>query len=851
MQKIRTWIILLFITLCAHSAYAQTTIRISGIVKDSLTEKPLANVSVYPISGTGGVITGADGHYTLEVRSSVTALHYRMTGYHLVTKEIKKDNGKTDLWMDAYLTPAYESLEDVVVSTKQEGKYSNKHNPAVELIRLVIAHKAENVIGAYPTATYEKYEKLCMYLDKFPRWISNAKMVEKFKFIFDNRDTSKVPGKELTPVFIEETVSQNYYRRQPEKTRSVITGQNKVDYGDFIDSRGLSAIFNRLYEDINVYDNQIVVFTKQFISPIADMGPTFYKYYIRDTITENDSSKFIRLYFMPRNPADLLFTGTLYITLDGHYAVQQLSMYTNRHMNLGVIRSFSVKQQFTKDTTDRYYLSNSDVIGDFGFTSGGSGMYGERSVTFTNFKTGQPIADSLFKGRSTDTRVDSIVLQAPSFWADHRPDTLTNAQASIYQIVDSLHGMKSYKRLMDYTNMFATGYKSFGPVEVGSIYTFLSYNPVEGYKPRFGGRTTTELSKTLYGDGYLAYGSIDKQWKYYGRFTYALNHKSIYTYPLHYISASYRHDTNIPGVSDEYIEDNILLSIKRGNNTRYLYNSIFRVDYLREFNNHFSYSLGFKYKKQAPAGSLYFISNQAIPDTISSLNTSEFSIAARWAPHEQFYQTEVSRTRINTRYPIMLFNYTRGIKGMFGSDYNYNRFSLSIYKRFYLSPFGYANVTLSAGAVTGRLPWPLLIVHSGNQGFAYSGSSFNTMNYLEFVSDHYVALAVDHSFKGFFLNKIPLIKKLKWREVIAGKILFGGAKSDNSPENSSSIYKFPTINNIETTYVLNGTPYIEGSVGIANIFKILRIDFVKRFTYLDHPYINTGWGFRFLIKPEL
>jgi hypothetical protein len=827
------------------SAGLAQTLQVSGTVRDSVTQSPLANVSVYAGRGSG-TRTDANGFYRLQLNNPPTSIRFLLTGYRTLTRPLGNNPVQH---IDAELSRLYTQLEDVTVSTRQTGKYSNKHNPAVELIRQVIAHKPQNEIGAYPTASYNQYEKLCMYLDKFPSWIANNKLLKQYRFVFDNKDTTKIPGKKLTPIYLEETFSRNYFRREPEKKNKVVLGEKKVDYGEFIDTRGISTILNRLYEDINIYDNHIVVFTRQFISPIAASGPVFYKYFIRDTLTENNQ-RFVRLFFMPRNPADLLFTGTLYITLDGRYAVTRLNMQTGKRINLGLVRSLLISQQFTQDSSMRYHLSYSNVMADYGLTRGGSGMFGERTVSITGFETGQPIADSLFK-KQPELYEQHIRSQPDSFWVLHRTDTLSHPEAKTYYNIDSLHRMKSYIRTTDYVNMFLVGYKSLGPAEIGPINSFLSYNPIEGYKPRLGGRTTTHLSTRYYLEGYGAYGLRDHQWKYFGRITYALNNKSVYTYPLHYIRASYRRDTNIPGTDDEYVEDNIFFSVKRGNNTRYLYNHIFRLDYLREFGDHISYNLGFKYKQQQPSGSLYFIKgNSNSMDTLSSLRTAELSLVLRWAPHEQFYQSKINRANITNRYPIFTLAYIRGVKGLMGGQYNYNNYNFNVFKRFYLAPFGYSDVSLSAGYVSGRLPWPLMIIHSGNQGFIYSGSSYNMMNYLEFVSDHYASLSVDHYFKGFFFNRVPLLRRMKLREVLAGKILFGGVRAENKPGGSSGQVLFPTTNNVVTTYTLDKQPYLEASAGITHIFKVLRVDLIRRFTYLSHPDI-TKWGLRASFNLEL
>ncbi|RFM27630.1 DUF5686 family protein [Deminuibacter soli] len=834
--------VLLFILL-SFTARAQQTITLAGAVRDSLSHLPLPNVTVY--IGSTGTRTDASGKYQLDVALPAT-VRFLLTGYKIVTIKFTRSNYNLHTVID--LPRSVSQLEDVTVSTRFTGRYSNKNNPAVELIRQVIAHKDQNDIGAYLTASFNKYEKLCMYLDKFPHWVERSKLLKKYRFVFDNKDTTKVPGKELTPVFIEEVASSNYYRRHPEKTKTIITGIKKLDYGEFIDTRGLSTIFNRLYEDINIYDNHIVLCTRQFTSPISDAGPAVYKYFIRDTIVDNNQ-RFVQLFFMPRNNADLLFSGTMYVTLDGNYAVQKINMQTGRHINLGVIRHLQVAQQFAKDTVGKYHLNYSNAIADFGLTPGGSGMYGERTVRMNNFVTDIPLDDSLFKGWSLPGYDTMQSVTDKNYWNNHRPDSLSTAEAATYRNIDSLRHLKSYYRALDYFTLATSGYKTFGPVEVGPVASFLSYNPVEGYKPRIGGRTNTHFSTRYYLDGYAAYGSRDHELKYFGRVSYALNNKSAYTYPLHLLRFSYRNDTNIPGVSDEYVEENLFLSIKSGINDRYLYNHIFRADYIHELGDHLSLAMGLKYREQQPGGSLTFVKqNYTHNDTISSLTTGEVSFQVRWAPHEQFYQTKIDRVTVNNRYPVLTLNFTQGIKGLMGGEYQYSNINMSIFKRFYVAPLGVSDVTVSGGYLTGRLPWPLLIIHSGNQGFAYSGSAFNKMNYLEFVSDHYVSVALDHAFKGFFFNKIPLLKKMKLRETLNAKILFGGLRNEN--KEPYSIYHFPLTDGKIQTYSLGSTPYVEAGAGISNIFKVLRLDAIRRFTYLDHPGVNK-WAIRALFHVEL
>jgi Family of unknown function (DUF5686)/CarboxypepD_reg-like domain len=832
------------LVLIGHYYGMAQTMTVTGLVRDSITHAPLANASVYFKNGGKGRRTDEAGKFSLQADRQYRDLVVSLVGYRPVTIHLK---GGTEQDLTVSLSQQYEQLGIVVVKNKRQ-KYRNKGNPAVELIREVIDHKDSNRMESYAFASYEKYEKLQLSLSRSPgKKVADNMLTHKYQFLFQNADTTKMEGKSLFPIYLEEKLSRNYYRKNPEKTKSVVTGERKVDYGEFVDMQGLSSFLNRLYQDFNVYDNNISVFTNQFLSPIADMGPNFYMYYIDDT-TVVDDQKLIRLSFRPRNPTDLLFRGTMWITLDGKYSIQKLRLLVSKSINFNFVREMKIDQDFERQPDGRYLLSKSDVIADFGITQRGGGVFGERLVSYKSFVTNRPIPDSLLKGSPLVTP-DDATQRSDSFWVAYRHDTLTTAESKVYGNVDSLKNMPSFRRLMDWGTLLLAGYKQAGPFELGPASTFYSFNPVEGFRLRFGGRTTTKLSTRFYSEAYGAYGFKDEKWKYFLSGTYSLNNKSVYSFPQNFVRASYQRDTKIPGQELQFVqEDNLLLSFKRGNNDKWLYNDIFRLQYLYENRNHLSYGFGLKYWKQTPAGSItYVLNNNGAPDTLQSITTGEASVEFRWAPHEQFFIGKLYRTPILNKYPIFSFRYIAGIKGLFGGQYNYHNFEVNAFKRFYLSYLGYTDVTIDGGYLLGKVPFPLADIHHANQTYAYQFNSYNLMNFLEFVSDHYVSVNVDHYFNGFFFNKIPLMKKLKWREVVEAKVLWGALRQENDPYRAPEQMKFPITNGITETYSLNGQPYIEAGFGIANIFKLVRLDFIKRFTYLDHPDI-AKWGIRFRTK---
>lgn len=841
MERIYTkaWMILLWGVVTGYGSNAQNS-ALHGSVKDSITRAPLVNASISIKGLSGGSRTNSEGKFRIATSRRKLEIFVTSIGYNPVSLHLDSVPPQE---LVISLSRRYSQLSGVTVLNKKQ-KYRNKDNPAVELIRQVIENKSKNRMAAYSYASYEKYEKLQLSVDKLSRKVTENKLLKPYHFMIENGDTTKLEGRTLSPVYLEETLSDVYYRKEPEKTKTVVLGKRKVDFGEFVDMQGVSSFLNRLYQDFDVYDNNISVFTNLFLSPIADGGPTFYMYYIEDTAIV-DGQKLVRLSFRPRNPNDLLFRGTMWITLDGNYAIQKLRLLVSKSINFNFVREMKIDQDFEKMPGGRWLLARSDVLGDFGINKSGTGIFGERTVSFKKFATGQPIPDSIFKGPPL-VMTDSSDSREDSFWVRSRHDTLTRAESKVYANVDSLVHMKSYRQLMDWGTLLLAGYKQAGPVELGPASTFYSFNPVEGFRLRFGGRTTTHLSTRYYSEAYAAYGFKDEKWKYFLSGTYSINNKSVYSFPQNFVRASFQKDTKIPGQDLQFVqEDNLLLSFKRGPNDKWLYNNIFRLLYVKENTNHFSYNFGFKYWEQSPAGSIAYVKSDINgTDSLPSLRTTEASVEFRWAPHEQFYIGKLYRTPIFNKYPILDFSYVAGIKGLFGSQYNYHNFDFNIFKRVYESQLGYTDVTGDFGYLAGKVPFALAYIHHANQTYAYQLQSYNMMNFLEFVSDHYATAYVDHYFNGFFFNKIPVLKRLKWREVIEAKVLFGGLRDENNPAKNPEAVKFPSTNGQLETFSLTRTPYIEGGFAIANIFKVVRIDFIKRFTYLDHPDI-AKYGIRF------
>ena len=844
----KSGLLLLFVFLSGSiTIYAQQLGRtvLKGVVVDSKTGDPLP-YSVIVIEGTPqGTSSDSEGWFSIYTNYSNITLRASCMGYK---PEFLKISGKSTNHITIKLTPSSTSLNEVVIKAERI-KYRNKDNPAVSLIDSVIAYKGKNRIENFDFLQYEKYDKVQFALSNISEKLKTSKILGKLRFVFDNIDTTRLPGREVLPMYIKETISDHYYRKSPKATNEIIKADKMVNFEGYLDKKGMTEYLKFLYQDIDIYNNNILFLTNQFLSPISNSAPTFYRYFIIDTL-KVENTKCIKLFFAPRNKTDMLFQGYLYITLDGTYAVRKVDMAVNSKINLNWVKDAKIVQEFENENNEGWVITKDELSMDFGITQKGLGIFGQRSISFKKYIINKPLADKEFTTISPE--IDSVQ-QPDVFWEQNRHQELSKSEKGVYTTIDSLKHIPSFMRTLNVLRILIASFHDFGPVEIGPMITFLSFNPTEGYKARLGGRTTPKFSKKIAVDGYVAYGFRDKKFKYNIGAEFSLSNRTVYEFPVRSIRINYQYDTKIPGQELYFVQDgNATLSIKRGVDDKLFYNKTFKVDYLHEFKSHFSYSLGYNFTRQFTGGTINFNKENYLSkvNSIPYLNISEAGLVLRYAPHEQFYRGKLYRASISNKYPILQLRYAVGSK-MLGNDYNYHNIQFNIYKRFYPSVIGYTTVYLEASKIFGKVPFPLLEMHNANQSYIYQSTTYNLMNFLEFVSDKYVSLFVDHCFNGFLFNKIPLINRLGLREIVTFKVLYGGLSKTNNPDLQPDLFKFPTdIAGNPTTFAFDKTPYIEASIGISNIFKFVRVDLVRRFTYLNNPNI-TKMGIRIRFKFDL
>ncbi len=821
----------IFMVSCLGSM-AQVTTRIRGSVIDIETNEPLPFVNVSFVGTTVGTTTDIEGNYTLESDRAKAELKASFVGYNDAVKPVSV--GKIQR-ISFQLTISHTEL-DVVTIEARRLRYTNRDNPAVELIRKVIDNKSKNRKEGLDFYEYEKYEKIELDLnnlsEKFVR-----KNKKTYPAIVNYLDTSALTGKAFIPLYLREISSKVYYRRHPQKEKEYRDGIKMVGFNQYIDEQGLSALIDKMFQSIDIYDNNIDVLTQKFVSPISSLATSTYKYYITDTL-DLGGSKVIKLAFLPLNPTALAFDGELYVVADSSYAVKKVRLQITKSTNLNFVDGLEIEQEFDHYDNAAWMLSVDRITIDFKFklfgTNNSNGLYGKRTVSYEDFIFNQEQDGKIFRGVNDVIEDKEAREKSEEFWAEARHMELTASEAGIYQMVKEVKDLPTFKKFMNIANLVLFGYRKIGPIDLGPVSTFYSFSEIEGLRTRLGFKTNDDFSKKVQFETYGAYGFKDEKWKYALIGTYFFS-KS----PRHGIELTRQVEIANPGERVDFVmEDNVFLSFKRSVNDKKIYHNKWWVVYFREFNS-FSFKSGLFKNEQTPAGILSFRPLNLASDAPfnEAISTAEVYLEARMAPNEQYYQGKQFRIPIINKSPIFKIRYTKGMKDVLGSDYSYDKLDFEFFKRTYMAPFGYGDLEIRGVKLWGQVPYPLLNMPRANQTFFYQPYSFNQMNFLEFVGDETLEFGYNHHFNGYLFGKLPFLKKAKLRATVGFKGLIGRLTDENNPINYPDILPGLPINarGSPVTFALSGDPYFEINFGVENVFKVLRIEIVKRLTQLDNP----------------
>ena len=845
-------LLLLLLLFCLPSSAQQ---QITGHVTDAETGEDIPYASVVYKGHNTAVVSDLNGVYTI-VRKLGWKLTFSAVGYQPVTVTI---NASTKNQMDMVLKPDKHQLAEVTVSAKK-GKYSRKNNPAVELMKKVIAAKKLTDLANHDFYRYDKYEKLTLAANDLTPSQLAKKPYSSTPWLLEHVETCPYNNKKILPISIDETVSEIAYRKNPQSKKTIIKGQQSSGINDLFQTGDiLNVVLKDVFTDVDLYDDQIRLLQYPFTSPIGKDAIAFYRFYIQDTVkVERDSC--IHLHFLPNNQMDFGFRGDLYILKDSTYHVRRCELTLPKQTSVNFVENLRIEQEFEQLDNGDWVLTRDDMITELEFAKFIQKAIVIRTTRHTGYSFDE-LPKRIFKGKRAEFREPDAGMRGKSFWDQYRQVELTKSEGSMNSFIQHIQNMKGFRYFMFGLNALIENSIETGDpnkFDISPVNTIISRNGIDGWRTRLSLQTTANLHKRLFASGYYAYGWGSHKHYYSGSLTYSFIDKLYmpWEYPKRTLKLESTYDISSP--SDRYLptdKDNFLVAFKWAGTNKMTICNRQKLSFEYESYSGLKYTLGLKAEEYEACGMMSFrrlnqprIDYEDLKPNNEFLRTTELHAELTYAPDETYINSKERRIAINNDKPSLTISHTFGFKNILGGEYTSNLTEVKIYKRFWLNSWGKIDLFLKGGIQWNQVPYMLLIHPIANQSFVIEEEMFNLINNMEFLNDRYGSMMLSWDLNGKFFNRVPLIKKLKWREYIGVNVLWGDLTAKNNPylaENAGSdkLMYFPVGCHIMDSQ----KPYVELVVGIHNIFKLIHVEYVRRLNYLDLPSAEK-WGIRYIFR---
>lgn len=765
---------------------------------------------------------------------------------------------KTPSHLKIVLKEDAHNLGEVVIKQKRE-HYSRKNNPAVELMKRVIAAKKRSHLENYDYYQYNKYQKITFSLNDIkPADLDSSKFFKKRAYVKDQIETSPYNGKLILPVSVDETVTQHIYRKDPKVEKDIIKGQRSEGVNNVLQTGEiLNTMLREVFTDVDIYDDHMRLLQYQFTSPIGETAISFYRFYIQDTVYV-DRDLCYHLEFIPNNQQDFGFRGELYVLADSSLHVKRCSFTLPKKSDVNFVHDMKITQEYTKLPNGEWALSADDMAAELKLL--GAEMLVTKATRYNDYAFDE-LPSKLFRGKAKTMHEADAMIRDDDFWAKYRTVELSHGESSMKAFIHRIEQSKNFKWILFGLRAFAENFVETGSMrtkskfDIGPVTTIISNNFVDNWRFRLSGRTTANLCNHFFWNGYYAYGTKSKNHYYGSEFTYSLNAKKNVPFEFPQRNIIFETGYDVMSPADKFLihnKDNMFMSFRTQKvDQMYFYNRQ-KLSFVYETDWGLSFHTSLKAESNEPTGDLAFIKmpgatlNPA-PDGneyVRKIRTTEAQIMLRYCPGQTFINTKQHRWPVNLDAPEFSLSHTTGVKNVLGGQYNLNFTEAKIYKRFWLGSWGYVDTHLDGGVQWNKVPFPLLIMPPVNITFLEWEGTFSMMKNMEFLTDRYAFASVAWDMNGKLLNRIPLIKKLKWREWFAIKGVWGHLTDKNNPyleknQGDGRLFKFP-----KNSHVMNDTPYWECVAGVHNIFKFFSVEYVRRLTYLNSNNIDK-WGIRF------
>ena len=793
-----------------------------------------------------GALSDADGHFSIARKVgeqlTITAVGYKPR--HI------KITAHTSRELKVTLIADSKQLQGIVVKAKRRHKYSRKDNPAVELMRRVIAAKKQTHLENHDYYQYDKYQKVTMAINNLTPDELEGSMFKKAPWLLDQVETCPYNNKLILPISVDETLTQHLYRKSPRDEKDIVLGQSTKGISKLIQTgEALNTIVKDLFKDINLYDDQIDLLQKRFPSPIGSTAISFYHFYIDDTVYVNQD-QCIRLQFMPANQQDFGFRGELYVLNDSSLHVKKCDMQLPANTGVNFVDAMKFQQEFTKLSNGEWALTTDNMIAELKLTDLLQRAIVIRTTGMTNYAFA-PIEDKQFKGKAKIIYDANAKMRDNEFWVAHRTTQLTKSEAGMDSFIKRMASTKHFKWVIFASKALIENFIETGSedkpskFDIGPVNTFISKNLVDGIRLRASARTTAKLNPHWFFEGYYAYGTKSRRSYYDAKVTYSFNKPEYQPIEFPVRTISFESTSDVESPSDKYLKhnkDNIFMTFRPVKVEQMYFVNRQKINFNWETDYGLATSLELRTESNRPTGKLVY--EKMDGTLVDKLRVSEVSLGFNYRPGQSYVNSKQKRMTVNLDAPEFNVKHTMGIKHFLGGDFNSNLTEVSIYKRFWLGSWGHIDTRVQGGAQWNKVPFQFLITPPVNTSYFEHQGTFNLMKGLEFLNDRYAQFNLAWDLEGKIFNRLPLIKKLKWREYVAFKGMWGHLTDKNNPylpqnANDTELYKFPV-----DTRVMTRDPYMEFVVGVHNIFKCLEVDYVRRLTYTNAPGISKS-GIRF------
>ena len=841
--KLRIYIMVVLLVALTQQMMAQQ--KISGRVID-VDGFAVPYASVQYRGHRIAVSSDGEGRFSIEKHEgwmlTVSALSYK-------TQTVKVDANTN--FLEIKLKDDSRRLSEVVVKSKR-GKYKRKDNPAVELMRRVIAAKKKTDLANHPYYRYDKYQKITLSLNDLSKEQLEGKFFSKRQYLLDQVEKSPYNGKLTLPVSVDETVSQHIYRKDPKSEKDIIKGQQTNGIGQVIQTGEiLSTTMKDVFTDVDIYDDYVRLLQYPFPSPIGRTAISFYHYYIEDTVyVERDLC--YHLQFIPANSQDFGFRGELYVTADSTLHVKKCNLYMPHNSDVNWVKDMKIEQEFTRLDNGEWVLSKDDMVAEMHASKVLQDLLVVRNTRLTDYSFDE-LPKVLFKGKAKVRHDIDAMNRDEAYWNKYRQVDLTKSESSMDSFIHRMENSKGFKWIILGVKALMENYVEIGSgpggkkskFDLGPINTYLSKNYVDGIRLRLAGRTMAALNPHFFWNGYAAYGTKSNDWYTGHVFTYSLNKKknSPFEFPMRNITFEVSRDIMSPSDDNlEHNKDNIFMTFRAATQDEMFLYHRQRLAFTYETDWGLRFNTGIRWQSNRTAGNLHYFTLDG--NEVKKIRMTDINVGINYNPGVTYVNTKQQRLPINLDSPEIGISHTMGFKGFMGGQYHSNITKVSIYKRQWLGSFGYLDFHAVGQAQWNKVPFPMLILPPVNLSYFESEASVSLMRDWEFLNDRQVFASLSWDMNGKLLNRIPLIKKLKWREYFAVKGVWGNLTDKNNPyleknQGDTELFKFPS-----KSHVMNNTPYWECVAGVHNIFKFFAVEYVRRLTYLNNEDISK-WGIRF------